>query len=222
MGAVQLPEPDHVILGCSDLKDGVAYMEELCGYHAGFGGAHPGRGTHNALLKLGYKTYLEILAPDPKQPELKWHQHLPELQEPVLVGWAIAVKNIEQYAVHLLDRGVACAGPTPGSRVAPGGQRFRWKTLVLEDDQQGILPFYIEWAHDSEHPAASAAGACVLNRWTRTGQLLAVPPPGLEYRPVPMADMPDVQLHATIGGRHGEFELKSRAIPSAGWSKPTG
>ena len=220
MGAVQLPEPDHIILGCSNLKDGVAYMEELCGYQAAFGGAHPGRGTHNALLKLGYKTYLEILAPDPQQSELNWHRDLPKLQQPVLVGWAVAVKSIEQYAMHLRDRGVACAGPTPGLRVA-SEQTFRWKTLVLEDDKQGILPFYIEWALDSTHPVASATGACVLNRWTRTGQLAAVPPPGPEYRPVPMAGMPDLQLHATIGGRHGEFELKSRAIPSEAWSKPT-
>ena len=219
MGAVQLPQPDHIILGCKNLDDGIAYMEKLSGYHAAIGGSHPGRGTRNALLKLGHKSYLEILAPDPSQPELKWHKDLATLDAPLLVGWAVAIKNIEQYATHLRGHGVACIGPNAGSRVTPAGQTLRWKTLVLEDDKQGILPFYIEWAPDSAHPSSTAPGECVLDHWVRTGQLAEMPPPGPEYRPARIADAPDAQLHAQISGSRGEFELKSRAIPSERWSK---
>lgn len=219
MSTAQSFEPDHLILGCKDLDEGIEYMEKVCGYHAAIGGSHPGRGTRNALLKLGHKSYLEILAPDPSQPELKWHKDLATLDAPLLVGWAVAIKNIEQYATHLRGHGVACIGPNAGSRVTPAGQTLRWKTLVLEDDKQGILPFYIEWAPDSAHPSSTAPGECVLDHWVRTGQLAEMPPPGPEYRPARIADAPDAQLHAQISGSRGEFELKSRAIPSERWSK---
>ena len=217
--AAQLPEPDHIILGCRNLDDGIAYMEKLSGYRAAVGGSHPGRGTRNALLKLGHKSYFEILAPDPAQGELKWHKDLATLEAPVLVGWAVAVKNIEQYAAHMQEHGVACIGPMAGSRVTPSGETLKWKTLVLEDDKQGNLPFYIEWAPESAHPSATAPGECTLTRWSRTGQLAEAPAPGPDYRAMRMADLPDVQLHAYIKGQHGEFELKSRAVPSEAWMK---
>src|ERR1700688_3148004 len=80
-------EPDHIILGCRDLDEGIAYTEKRLGYHAALGGSHPGRGTRNALLKMGARSYIEILAPDPAEPQLTWHQAIVTLEEPLLIGW---------------------------------------------------------------------------------------------------------------------------------------
>jgi Glyoxalase-like domain len=211
-------QPDHVLLGCKDLDEGIAYAEKLCGYRAEIGGSHPGRGTRNALLKLGERSYLEIIAPDPDQPQLTWHQELLTLDEPLLVGWAVAVKDIDGYATRLRAKGVACIGPTQGSRTTPDGKTFKWKTLLLEDDKSGILPFRIEWAEDSAHPATDAPGGCVFSRMFRTGQVIEFPPPGAGFERKLTPNRP-AQLHVFIAGRFGEFELTTKSISSEAWSK---
>src|SRR5713226_7690857 len=80
---------DHIILGCNDLDRGIAFVEERTGVRAIFGGVHPGRGTRNALLSLGERRYLEIMAPDPKQFGVHGFTTITELTVPRLIGWAV-------------------------------------------------------------------------------------------------------------------------------------
>lgn len=151
---------DHILLGCSDLDRGIDFVEKHTGVRAAFGGVHPGRGTRNALLSLGERHYLEIIAPDPQQSGAPDHYGLQKLVEPRLVTWAAHPGDLNQFATRLRDAGVAFDGPNPGSRERPDGRLLQWATLNLKDDHVGLLPFFIEWSAGTVHPSADAPAGC--------------------------------------------------------------
>ncbi|HEY4900913.1 MAG TPA: VOC family protein [Terriglobales bacterium] len=158
---------DHLLLGCSDLNQGIASVEKHTGVRPAMGGVHPGRGTRNALLALGQGRYLEVIAPDPAQATIpakiaELPAMLKQLTTPQLVTWAVHTPNIEASAERLRKYGVAFHGPTAGSRARPDGRTLHWKTLNFDDDGNGLLPFLIEWGADSVHPSVDAPAGCKL------------------------------------------------------------
>jgi catechol 2,3-dioxygenase-like lactoylglutathione lyase family enzyme len=210
LAASEVPELlDHILLGCSDLQRGIEFVEQHTGVRAAFGGVHPGRGTRNALLSLGDRRYLEIIAPDPDQPDAKdpLALHLRELSEPQIVGWAVHPGELGSFAKKLRDAGVAFEGPTPGSRKRPDGRVLQWQTLTLKDNPSRLLPFFIEWSADSLHPSADAPAGCRLSRFEgvtpepdkleKTAALLLLD--------LPVAKGARPQLRATIAGPKGDL-----------------
>lgn len=162
---------DHIVLGASDLERGVAWLEERTGVRAVFGGAHPGRGTHNALVQLGSQTYLEILAPDPKQPPQSRYPNLPDLREPRLIAWAARTSDIEGQARTSREAGFEIIGPEGNSRTRPDGRILRWRFFRLQNDRGGLLPFFIEWSRDSVHPSEDAPAGCRVARFSLQSQV---------------------------------------------------
>ena len=202
---------DHILLGCSDLDRGIAFVEERTGIRAAFGGVHPGRGTQNALLSLGTRQYLEIIAPDPKQPGTPQYPVITKLTEPRLIGWAAHLGGLQSFAAKLAKSGVAATGPSPGSRRRPDGHVLEWKTLTLKENAADLLPFFIEWSRDSTHPSADSPMGCSLQRFEAASpeveslskQFALL---GLDIRIV-KGDSP--QLRATISGPRGQFTVTS-------------
>ena len=212
------PMLDHILLGCDDLQRGIAFVEQHTGVRAAFGGAHPGRGTQNALLSLvastaqGMGRYLEIIAPDPQQasgtsPLLN---KLKQLTEPKLVGWAAHLRNnIEAYAAKLKQDGIEATGPTPGSRKRPDGNELHWQTVTLKDQANGLLPFFIQWSADSIHPSSDAPTGCQLLRFE-----LLTPDPAAVAKlaaqltlEAPIAQAATPHLHAVIQGPKGTLSV---------------
>lgn len=157
---------DHILLGVSDLDHGIAWIEQRTGVRAQFGGVHPGRGTRNGLLALGPRCYLEIIAPDPKQPVGDMSRNLVDLHEPTLFNWAVHTNDIAAAAKRAVAAGFALDGPADGSRTRPDGKVLRWKACRLQDDRGGLLPFFIEWSRDSLHPATDAPRGSVLKQFS--------------------------------------------------------
>jgi len=214
LAAGEVPELlDHILLGCNDLDRGIAFVEDHTGVRAAFGGEHPGRGTRNALLSLGERRYLEIIAPDPDQPDVKdaLTLHLRKLSDPQIVGWAAHPGDLGSFAKKLRDAGVAFEGPTPGSRKRPDGRVLQWQTLTLKDNPSWLLPFFIEWSADSLHPSADAPAGCRLIRFeavtpepdklAKTAALLLLD--------LPIAKGVKPQLRATLAGPKGELSATS-------------
>ncbi len=202
---------DHILLGCNDLDRGIAFVEQHVGVRAAFGGVHPGRGTQNALLSLGERRYLEIIAPDPKQTNVRQFAVIKELSTPRLVGWAVHPGDIDAFGQKLRDAGVAVEQPRPGSRARPNGRVLHWKSLGLADDRHGLLPFFIEWSADSLHPSADAPAGCRLERFVVAGPDLddltnIFQRLGIDA-PVERGDK--LQLRARITGPKGLLELSS-------------
>lgn len=206
---------DHLILGASDLALGIRWVEERTGVRAALGGVHPGRGTHNALLSLGPRCYLEILAPDPAQQTLAWFRDLPNLSEPRLVGWMSHPGNIASLAERLRQSGISYDGPRESSRQRPDGRTLRWQLLRLTDDSSGLFPTLIEWSPDSPHPAEDAPTGCSLLQFEISSPdpeqvqktLRAV---GITLQ-IGVGDRP--QLRARIAGPKGAVDLISANGP---------
>jgi hypothetical protein len=154
---------DHILLGCNDLNRGIELVEQTTGVRAAIGGVHPGRGTRNALLSLGERRYLEIIAPDPAQNEIVHYPQLRSMFDPRLIGWAVHPPDIAAIAKQLTENKIAFTGPDDGSRKRPDGRVLTWKTVNLADDRHGLLPFFIEWSANSVHPSADAAKGCSLD-----------------------------------------------------------
>jgi hypothetical protein len=160
---------DHIILGCNDLALGMELVEQNTGVRPAIGGVHPGRGTRNALLSLGERRYLEIIAPDPAQQKIVHFPQIREMKDPRLIGWAVHPPDIAATAKLLRDNQIAFQGPDDGSRKRPDGRVLNWKTINLADDRHGILPFFIEWSADSVHPSKDAPKKCHLDYFTVLG-----------------------------------------------------
>ena len=202
---------DHILLGCADLERGIAFVEQGTGIRAAFGGVHPGRGTQNALLSLGDRHYLEIIALDPKQSGAADRYGLAKLTEPRLVGWAAHPGSLKEFANRLSRERIAFDGPTPGSRKRPDGRLLQWSTLNLKDNANGLLPFFIEWGADSPHPSSDAPQGCELVQFgaaTPDAEQLSRVAVQLRLE-VAVAKSGTPELRATLAGPSGRLALHS-------------
>jgi hypothetical protein len=147
---------DHLVYAAPDLTAAVADLEGRFGVRAQAGGSHTGLGTHNALLALGPRTYLEIIAPDPGQPAPAVPRPfgIDDLACGALVSWALTCDDIDQAVADARRHGYVPGPIVDGQRVGPAGSVLRWRSAVnaLDDD---LVPFLICWG-STEHPARSA------------------------------------------------------------------
>jgi len=140
---------DHLVVTAASLEEGVEYVRRELGVTPQSGGEHVRMGTHNCLLRLGDKLYLEVIAPDPGAPppgRPRWFQlDEPEsVRAPRLATWVARCDYIH-----------ALAPASLGKIETMSRGSFRWLITTPEDGKlplQGIAPTLIQWLSES-HPA---------------------------------------------------------------------
>jgi hypothetical protein len=157
---------DHLLLGARELDEGIAWLDARTGVKAQPGGSHPGVGTRNALVSLGGRQYLEIIAPDPAQSAFNFNIDLRALPAPRLVTWAVSTPDVDAAAAAAHRHGLEVFGPRDGSRTRPDGSVLQWRTAGVRasfaEADVDPVPFFIEWASKSHHPSSDAPPGCRL------------------------------------------------------------
>lgn len=155
------PLLDHLVYATPDLAATVADFTRRTGVAPAPGGAHLGRGTRNYLVGLGGPYYLEIIGPDPDQPEPAQPRPFgaDRLAAPTMVTWAIRPPDLDATVAAARAAGHDPGPVQPMSRQRPDGTRLAWRLTL--GDTVGALPFLIDWG-DTAHPSAGLPGVTLL------------------------------------------------------------
>jgi hypothetical protein len=136
---------DHLVVIAPALDAGVRFVEQSLGCVMQAGGQHVRMGTHNALLKIGEQSYLEVIAVDPTLPAAtrsRWFglDTLSPSQKPRLATWVMRTPDMEStlHSAHF------DFGPVqPMSRGA-----LNWLITIPDDGCllcHGLMPSLIQW-----------------------------------------------------------------------------
>jgi hypothetical protein len=159
---------DHLVVAARTLEEGAAWVEQRFGVTTVPGGRHALMGTHNRLLSLGGRTYLEVIAIDPEgvhPARPRWFGlDRPEVQaalakSPRLLHWVCRSDDLEG------ARAVAAGAFGPVIPFVRGD--YRWRITVPDDGgppMQGELPTLIEWEGERHPSDRLPESGCVLKR----------------------------------------------------------
>lgn len=140
---------DHLVYATPDLD-----VVDRLGIPLSPGGRHLGAGTRNFLADLDGGAYLEVIGPDPEQPEPGQPRPfgIDSLTEPRLVAWATRVSDIAEVVERAKAQGYDPGPVLAMSRQRPDGVLLEWQ---LTPPQAGLVPFLIDWG-STPHPSGDA------------------------------------------------------------------
>ena len=156
---------DHIVYCVPDLKSGIESIQKMTGAKVYPGGKHLNQGTHNAIVRIGEKSYLEIIAKDVENTTLKgarWMGVDYVTDQPRITRWAVQAEvntsnlNILRQFDRLLGQ------PLSGSRLKPDGKKLEWEmSMPMPEPMINSCPFLIDWGHRI-HPVDELPMECAL------------------------------------------------------------
>ena len=144
---------DHIVFGSSTLEEGTEFVENILQAKLSDIGYHKDMGTHNRVIRISEKVYIEVVAIDPKRKNLnnrKWFNlHNSNLQSklkisPQIIGYVIENKdrNINKYYDPFFE---ASRDSYKWQFAMP---TFKNNILDSEIIEAGIIPSLISWKSD--------------------------------------------------------------------------
>lgn len=154
---------DHLVLAAPDLEPAVDWVARALGVRPAPGGRHPGVGTRNFLLGLGPGSYLEVIGPDPDQPEPAVPRPfgIDMIERPRLTAWVAKSARLEEAAARAAEHGYDLGPIEDMSRLTPDGEVLRWRLTRRRQSDIAVVPLLIDWAQ-TRHPSATAPGGASL------------------------------------------------------------
>ena len=144
---------DHIVIACGDLEQGSAWLRAKLGVDPEEGGKHEAMGTHNRVLRLGPRHYLELLAVDPEadSPVHPRWLGLDErgirdraVREPFLLTWIASTDDLNEATARVPELGTI-------QELQRGA--LRWRMALPEGGvlaYEGVMPTIIQWV--AGHP----------------------------------------------------------------------
>lgn len=158
---------DHIVLAVPDLGAAVADFARRTGVAPARGGSHVGLGSANHLIGLGGTAYLEIVGPDPEQPDPGGPRPfgIDDLVAPRIVTWAVHPPDVDAAVRAARLDGYDPGDAAPMSRRTPDGELLQWRlTPPALVDGLGPVPFLIDWG-GTPHPTTRDLPAVPLLEW---------------------------------------------------------
>ncbi|HEU4940462.1 MAG TPA: VOC family protein [Candidatus Eisenbacteria bacterium] len=141
---------DHLVVVAPSLNEGVTAVSALLGVELQRGGEHSRMGTHNALLRIGAASYLEVIArnpsaPDPGRP--RWFE----------LDRADGRVRLATWVARTTEARVAAAASPVDLGLVESMTRgdLEWRITVPSGGrllEGGVVPMLIEWTSGS-HPS---------------------------------------------------------------------
>jgi glyoxalase-like protein len=147
---------DHLVVAAETLAQGCDFVESGLHVRPQPGGKHALMGTHNAVLRLGPRLYLEVMAIDPAAPaplRARWF----DLDEPRMRANLAEGPRLIHYVARTdaIDELAARSPEDLGMVLSIARGDLRWRMTVPADGHlpgRGLVPTLIEWP-DGRHPA---------------------------------------------------------------------
>lgn len=145
---------DHIVYCVIDLEKAIDKFQNSTGIKPVMGGRHLSKGTKNALVNLGNKCYLEILAVD-KESKIeapRW-MGIDLISQPTITRWSLKSTDLEEELSILENYNAKLALVETGQRETNQGQLLNWNmTLPLPAPEVELMPFITDWSKSQGHP----------------------------------------------------------------------